>query len=171
MKAPVSGSCVACSATACLLTSSSRLAETRRNTLFSRESTSGASADLPMKSVAPASRARSLLPASSLPEITTTGSSRMRWSVALRMRLMSAKPVSFGMSRSVSTRQMAGSVSIAFQPSSPSGASRTANAERRIVEKVVRTNFESSTTSTHFCARSVDGGTDATPRGRPRCGG
>src|SRR2546425_11743155 len=112
-----------------------------------------------MKSVAPASFARSLLPGSSLPEITTTGNSRMRGSVAARMRPIRPKPVSLGMSRSVSTITIPGSLSMAAQPASPSASSRTANDGRRIETKVVRTNFESSTTSTHLCARSVDGGT------------
>jgi hypothetical protein len=121
-----------------------------------RASTSGASADFEMKSFAPASRARLLEDSSWLPEMTTTGRPRMRASADLRMRSISAKPSSFGMSRSENTMAIETSDWSASQPASPSASSRTANQALRMRLNVVRTNLESSTTRTRFCATTLD---------------
>src|SRR5687768_12167092 len=112
-----------------------------------------------MKSFAPRSRARRLFSCSSWAEITTTGRARMWASREPRMRLSRSNPFILGISRSVNTMTIEGSLWIASQAASPSASSRTANEALRMLAKVVRTNFESSTTSTRFCARSVDGGT------------
>src|SRR6267378_5984615 len=120
-----------------------------------RDRTSEPSADLAMKSFAPALAARFLFASSRLPEIATTGSSRMRGSLELRMRSSSSKPSSFGISRSVNTMTIDGSVLIASQPASPSASSRTANDALRMLANVLRTNFESSMTSTRLSGRSV----------------
>src|SRR5437868_830065 len=142
---------------ACRAACSSFLLASGRSTLSRRARTSPASADLLMKSFAPDARARSFEPGSSTPEITTTGSSRMRSSLASRMRESRPKPFNFGMSRSVNTMMIDGSLWMADHAASPSAASRTSNAPRRMVAKVVRTNFESSTTSTRFFACSAVG--------------
>src|SRR5688572_7300589 len=152
---PVSGSRSASCSTARRLVSASWLACTRRSRLSMRASTSGASAVLPMKSLAPASRARVLVDGSSSPEITTTGSSRMRLFPEARASCSTPKPSSFGMDRSRNTSTIEGSVSSARQPASPSGSSRTANLACRMLRKVARTNFESSTISTVRCGSSA----------------
>src|SRR5438105_10610693 len=80
----------------------------------------------------------------------------MRASLEPRMRPRRPNPVSLGMSRSVNTMTIEGSLSSACQAASPSASSRTANEALRMLAKVLRTNFESSTTRTHRCGRSLD---------------
>src|SRR2546421_1123358 len=80
----------------------------------------------------------------------------MRVSLEPRMRPRRPKPVSLGMSRSVNTMTIDASLSSACQAASPSASSRTANEALRMLAKVLRTNFESSTTRTHLCGRSLD---------------
>jgi hypothetical protein len=103
--------------------------------------------------------------------MTTTGSALMRASSEPRMRASRLKPSSCGISRSVNTMTSDGSVSIARHAASPSTSSRTPNERLRIEAKVVRTNLESSTTSTRFCGKSVDDAIQGlTLRGPPRRG-
>src|SRR5690606_27689524 len=101
-------------------------------------------------------------------EMMMTGSALMRASAEPRMRSSSAKPSSFGMSRSDTTMAMAGSASIACQADSPSAHSRTAKEALRMRLKVVRTNFESSTMRTRFSGMSP---ACATPASSRRLGG
>src|SRR5262245_7040613 len=152
---PVIGSRMAVVFTASRLTATSTFASTRRSRLSMRASTSGASAVLPMKSLAPESRARFLVVSFSSPEITTTGIALMRASPLPRMRDSSPKPSSFGIDRSVNTMTIDLSLSIAIQPASPSASSRTAKFASRMRLKVARTNLESSTSSTVRCGRSA----------------
>ena len=151
-------SCVAlaCAGASCGAAASGRgFGFTERSISSMRERTSGASADLEMKSLAPAWRARLWAAWSWLPEITITGSLRMRSSLAPRTRRSRPKPSSFGMSRSENTITIELSSWIVFQAASPSTASRTTKLDLRMRLNVVRTNFESSTMSTRFSAVSV----------------
>ena len=93
---PVIGSRIALVCTASRLTATSSFACTRRSRLSMRASTSGASAVLPMKSLAPESRARFLVVSFSSPEITTTGICLMRASPLPRMRAEQAEAVELG---------------------------------------------------------------------------
>src|SRR4051812_8767358 len=89
------------------------------------------------------------------------GSFLMRSSLAPRTRSSRPNPSSFGMSMSDTTITMVGSLSMACQPSSPLGTSRTAKEVLRIRLKVVRTNFESSTIRTLFSGMSCAIGASA----------
>ncbi len=141
-----------------LLSFGSGLAATTRSCFSMREITSGASADLLMKSFAPESRARLLIDSPSWPVMMMNGSLRTRASLEPRTRASRPKPSSFGMSKSQNTSTIEGSLWIASQPASPSAASITSNVSLRMRLNVVRTNFESSTRRTCFAGISAGQG-------------